>query len=167
MKKILTALAAAGILLAGAGAYAWAAEEGGHSQAEPTHFPIKHPRELAWSFAGPFGTYDRAQLQRGLKVYKEVCAACHSLSFVAFRNLADPGGPGYSVAQADAFAARLQKLFPDKTVERQDERYTSNDAKQIILASGIKKKQRRDKRLVDKVAAALILEQYMETHYWG
>ena len=44
-------------------------------------------------------------MQRGLKVYKEVCSACHGLSFVAFRNLADSGGPGYSVAQAAAFAS--------------------------------------------------------------
>ena len=102
MKKILTALAAAGILLAGAGPYAWAAEEGGHSQAEPTHFPIKHPRELAWSFAGPFGTYDRAQLQRGLKVYKEVCSVCHSMNMVPFRTLE---GLGYSEAQIKALAA--------------------------------------------------------------
>jgi len=62
------------------------------------------PPSLKWSFAGPFGKFDRGQLQRGLKVYKEVCAACHGLSLVAFRNLADPGGPGYSPAQAAAFA---------------------------------------------------------------
>lgn len=102
MKKILTALAAAGVLLAGVGAYAWAAEEGGHSEAEPTHFPIKHPKELDWSFAGPFGTYDRAQLQRGLKVYKEVCAACHSMSMVPFRALE---GLGYNEAQLKTLAA--------------------------------------------------------------
>lgn len=58
-----------------------------------------------WSFAGPFGKYDRGALQRGLKVYKEVCANCHGLSYVAFRNLAEAGGPGYSVAQAAAFAS--------------------------------------------------------------
>jgi ubiquinol-cytochrome c reductase cytochrome c1 subunit len=102
MKKILTALAAAGVLLAGVGAYAWAAEEGGHSEAEPTHFPIKHPKELDWSFAGPFGTYDKAQLQRGLKVYKEVCAACHSMSMVPFRALE---GLGYNEAQLKTLAA--------------------------------------------------------------
>ncbi len=50
----------------------------GHSAAEPTHFPIHKPHEMDWSFAGPFGTYDKQQLQRGLKVYKEVCSACHS-----------------------------------------------------------------------------------------
>ena len=41
-----------------------------------------------WSFSGPFGKFDRGAVQRGLKVYKEVCASCHSLSFIAFRNLA-------------------------------------------------------------------------------
>jgi ubiquinol-cytochrome c reductase cytochrome b/c1 subunit len=61
-----------------------------------------------WSFAGPVGTYDRGALQRGLKVYKEVCSACHGLSYIAFRNLADPGGPGYSTAQAAAFASEYK-----------------------------------------------------------
>jgi cytochrome c1 len=61
-----------------------------------------------WSFSGPFGLYDTAQLQRGFKVYREVCSACHSLKLVAFRNLADPGGPGFSEAQAAAVAAGFQ-----------------------------------------------------------
>ena len=43
--------------------------------------------EQNWTFAGPFGIYDKAQLQRGFKVYKEVCSACHSINLVAFRNL--------------------------------------------------------------------------------
>ena len=63
------------------------------------------PPSQKWSFAGPFGKYDRGSLQRGLKVYKEVCSACHSLNYIAFRNLADPGGPGYSEAQVAAFAS--------------------------------------------------------------
>jgi ubiquinol-cytochrome c reductase cytochrome b/c1 subunit len=58
-----------------------------------------------WSFSGPLGKFDRGSLQRGLKVYKEVCSSCHGLSYVAFRNLAEAGGPGYSVAQAQAFAS--------------------------------------------------------------
>ena len=53
----------------------------------------KPPRNISYSFDGPFGQYDQAQLQRGFKVYREVCAACHSLELVAFRNLADRGGP--------------------------------------------------------------------------
>jgi ubiquinol-cytochrome c reductase cytochrome b/c1 subunit len=66
------------------------------------------PPSQTWSFAGPFGKYDRGALQRGLKVYKEVCSACHSLSYIAFHNLADPGGPGYTPAQAAAFAAEYK-----------------------------------------------------------
>jgi ubiquinol-cytochrome c reductase cytochrome b/c1 subunit len=66
------------------------------------------PARQTWSFSGPFGTFDREQIQRGLKVYREVCSACHGLSYIAFRNLADPGGPGYSLAQAAAIAAEYQ-----------------------------------------------------------
>ncbi len=51
------------------------------------------PQNVHWSFEGPFGTYNQEQLQRGYKVYREVCSACHSMRMVAFRNLGDPGGP--------------------------------------------------------------------------
>ncbi len=61
-----------------------------------------------WSFSGPFGLYDTAQLQRGFKVYREVCSTCHSLKLVAFRNLSDPGGPGFSEAQAATIAPGFQ-----------------------------------------------------------
>jgi ubiquinol-cytochrome c reductase cytochrome b/c1 subunit len=63
------------------------------------------PPANKWSFAGPLGKFDRGALQRGLKVYKEVCSNCHALSYIAFRNLAEPGGPGYSVAQVTALAS--------------------------------------------------------------
>ena len=53
----------------------------------------REPREVEWSFAGPFGRYDQAQLQRGYRVYREVCSACHSMNLLSFRNLGDPGGP--------------------------------------------------------------------------
>jgi ubiquinol-cytochrome c reductase cytochrome b/c1 subunit len=66
------------------------------------------PPPQRWSFAGPFGLYDPEQLQRGFKVYREVCSTCHSLKLLAFRNLADPGGPGFTEAQAEAIAAGFQ-----------------------------------------------------------
>jgi len=66
------------------------------------------PPRLSWSFAGPFGKYDEAQLQRGFKIYKEVCSACHSIDMLAFRNLAEPGGPGYSEAQVAALASEYK-----------------------------------------------------------
>ena len=60
---------------------------------------------MDFSFEGPFGTYDRGALQRGFQVYKEVCSACHSLDHIAFRNLGDEGGPGFTEAQVKAIAA--------------------------------------------------------------
>ena len=66
------------------------------------------PPRLKWSFAGPFGKYDEAQLQRGFKIYREVCANCHSMEMLSFRNLADPGGPGFSEAQAEAVASEYK-----------------------------------------------------------
>lgn len=71
------------------------------------------PTKLSWSFAGPFGSFDPEQLQRGLKIYHDVCSSCHSLSMVTFRNLAEPGGPGYSPAQAAALAATYKLTAAD------------------------------------------------------
>jgi len=89
------ALAVAGALFAGSAQNARAEEQ-------------EVPPSLKWSFSGPVGKFDRGSLQRGLKVYKEVCSACHALSYIAFRNLADPGGPGYSAAQVAGFAAEYK-----------------------------------------------------------
>ena len=60
--------------------------------------------EGGFSFDGPFGTWDYAQLQRGYQVYKEVCAACHSLQYVAFRNLEELT---FTEAEVKAEAAQL------------------------------------------------------------
>lgn len=68
----------------------------------------EQPPRQDWSFYGPFGTYDRAQLQRGFKVYREVCASCHGLSRVSFRNLSQPGGPEFSESQVQALAAEYK-----------------------------------------------------------
>lgn len=62
------------------------------SQAQAATHP-KTPKKVDWSFTGPFGTFDQAQLQRGFKVYQEVCAACHSMSLLSYRNLAQEHGP--------------------------------------------------------------------------
>ena len=64
----------------------------GSAQAS-TH-PLE-PKEAQWSFDGPFGRFDKAQLQRGYKVYREVCSACHSMNLLYFRNLGQKGGPFY------------------------------------------------------------------------
>ena len=61
-----------------------------------------------WSFKGLFGKFDRASLQRGYQVYTEVCAACHSMKYLSYRNLSEKGGPEFSVAQAKAIAASFE-----------------------------------------------------------
>ena len=99
MMKIALSLAGLGMLATASFA------QDAHKAAEPTHFPMIKPVEQDWSFAGPFGTYDKGQLQRGLKIYKEVCAACHSMNLVSFRGLEDLG---YSEEQAKAFAAEYE-----------------------------------------------------------
>lgn len=65
----------------------------------------KHIEKQAWSFSGPFGHFDKQQLQRGYKIYKEVCSGCHAMSLVAFRNLAEEGGLGYSEEQVKTLAS--------------------------------------------------------------
>ena len=61
-----------------------------------------------WSFKGLFGKFDRGALQRGYQVYTEVCASCHSMKYVSYRNLAEKGGPEFTEAQAKAIAASFE-----------------------------------------------------------
>ena len=71
---------------------------------------IEHQR---WPFSGIFGQYDSAQLQRGFRVYKEVCSACHGLKRVAFRSLSEPGGPQFSEDSVKALAAEWPNQITD------------------------------------------------------
>ena len=61
-----------------------------------------------WSFDGVFGTFDRASLQRGYQVYQEVCAGCHSVQHLSYRNLSEKGGPEFSAEEAKAIAAQFE-----------------------------------------------------------
>lgn len=63
------------------------------------------PERQEWSYAGVFGRFDKAQLKRGFKVYKEVCSTCHSIKMLAFRNLGQPGGPELSEKEVADLAA--------------------------------------------------------------
>lgn len=108
MKKLVTSIALIAALSGfGAGASLAAEDlaEAVHHAAQAGHYPILKPREQEWTFAGPFGKYDKGQLQRGLKIYKEVCSACHSMNLVAFRTLEDLG---YSEEQVKAFASEYE-----------------------------------------------------------
>jgi ubiquinol-cytochrome c reductase cytochrome c1 subunit len=98
-KTILAALA----LAAGLALPALAQED---SHATP------HIEKQNWSFAGIFGTYDENQLQRGFQVFREVCSSCHGARLIAFRNLAEEGGPGFSEEQVKALAAEYEVADP-------------------------------------------------------
>lgn len=102
--SLLSALALAGLLLAGAPA---GAEEGGHA----------HIERQVWSFGGFTGQYDPAALQRGFQVYKDVCSACHGLKRVRFRNLVEPGGPGFPEDGVKTLAAE----WPNKVTDGPDD----------------------------------------------
>jgi putative Holliday junction resolvase len=77
------------------------------------------------------------------------------------------GNPAQIAHLVVGFVRKLKEMFPDIPVETMDERYTSEEAKRIILQSGAKKKKRRDKGLVDKISAVLILQDYMEEQRQG
>ena len=79
------------------------AATGGHGSA--------HIEDVAFSFEGPFGKYDVEQLQRGLKVYTEVCRACHGLKFVPIRSLYESGGLNYTEDEVRAYAAENFEVF--------------------------------------------------------
>ena len=99
IRSFVISFAAATLLMGSA----WAAGE------------AKPPKDVPFSFEGPFGTFDRAAAQRGLQVYREVCSACHSLKYIAFRDLERLG---YSEAEAKAIARQYQITDgPDETGE--------------------------------------------------
>ncbi|WJY22671.1 cytochrome c1 [Fontisubflavum oceani] len=72
-----------------------------------------HVTDYSFSFEGPFGTYDQNQLQRGLQVYTEVCAACHGLQYVPIRTLSDENGLGMPEDQVRAYAEFFEVFDPD------------------------------------------------------
>ena len=80
-----------------------ASAQGSEAAAEP-HVIARED----WTFAGVTGHYDRAQLQRGYRVYKEVCATCHAMHLLRYRNLADAGGPGFTAGQVLTLAAEAE-----------------------------------------------------------
>lgn len=96
MKRIISKVTAVALALGiGFGASAALAAGG----------PQNKPREIDWSFAGPFGKWDLGQLQRGYKVYKNNCASCHSIELLAFRNLE---AIGFSEEEVKAIAAEFE-----------------------------------------------------------
>lgn len=103
MKSRLVSLVAAASAIAFVPGYAAVASEGGHIEIEHQH----------WSFGGFKGQFDKAQLQRGFQIYKDVCAACHGLSRIYFRNLVQPGGPEFPEEAVKTLAAEWPNQITD------------------------------------------------------
>lgn len=78
-----------------------------------------HVEDVAFSFEGPFGSYDAHQLQRGLQVYTEVCAACHGMRPVPLRSLSDEGGPHLPEDQVRAYAKQFTVTDKDTGEDRE------------------------------------------------
>jgi ubiquinol-cytochrome c reductase cytochrome c1 subunit len=89
-----------GLLTAGALGYTWAYSQAVHASGNKAHLV-----SLPWSFRGPFDSLDHASVRRGFEVYKQVCAACHSLKFLAYRHLV---GVTHTEEEVKAIAAQDQ-----------------------------------------------------------
>jgi len=66
--------------------------------------------KVDWSFKGMTGRFDRSSLQRGYQVYNEVCASCHSMNLLSYRNLGEKGGPEFSIDQVKAIASNFEVM---------------------------------------------------------
>ena len=99
MLKKIAISAVAALALSGSGAMAAEGES--------------HVHDVDFSFEGPFGSFDQNQLQRGLKVYTEVCASCHGMQYVPFRTLSDEGGPHLPEDQMRAYTANFEVFDPE------------------------------------------------------
>jgi cytochrome c1 len=82
------------------------AAEDASTQANGNHGP--EIARQSWSFSPPFGTFDNAQLQRGYQVYRDICANCHSMKLLSYRNLGEPGGPEFSPKAVEVLASQAQ-----------------------------------------------------------
>ena len=85
-----------------------------------------HVENFDFSFEGPFGTYDQAQLQRGLQIYTQVCSACHGLRYVPLRTLHDEGGVGMPEDQVRAYAEQTYEVFDAELDDFRPARPTDN-----------------------------------------
>ncbi len=98
-----------------------------------------------------------------LPYIKEYCAREEVDFFVVGEAKRMDGSPSQSMQLIESFVATMKEAFPDKEVARIDERFTSKLAFQAMIDSGLKKKQRRDKAMVDQIAATIMLQDYMRS----
>lgn len=105
------------------------------------------------------------ETQPTAKIYDFIKAYCQQQEVEAFV-VGFPYNHGHGenevVPHIETFIAKLKDLYPDKTITKIDERYTSSIAKHTLIASGVSKKDRRNKGSIDAISANLILQSYLE-----
>lgn len=106
----------------------------------------------------PLGTVHSKDLMGSLKEYLEKEEVER---FVVGAPLQDDASPSSHAGRADEFSKHLSRKFPDIPVERHDESFTSREARELLVRSGVKKKDRQEKERIDQLSACLILERYL------
>ncbi|MBO6537746.1 MAG: Holliday junction resolvase RuvX [Balneolaceae bacterium] len=118
--------------------------------------------DLLKTIATPVGTFSHEEVITALR---DIASNATIDAFVVGWPLTTQGEEGKATNRVNEFINRLKKQFPDIPIKKMDERYTSVEAKDLMMQSGVSKKKRREKERVDRIAAALILQRYMESNY--
>ena len=112
------------------------AQEAGHEakveHGKAEHHDKSHVKAQSWSFGGLTGSFDKKQLRRGFQIYNEVCAACHSMKLMYYRNLMEPGGPEFSKKEVEEIIADKEVPAPPN-----DEGATINDDGERIMRKAL------------------------------
>ena len=115
--------------------------------------------DLLQTFAIPVGTFSPDQIIQQLK---NISDESKIAAFIVGWPLTSSGEEGTSTVRVQEFINRLKRNFPEISIIKMDERYSSNQAMEVMIKAGVPKKKRREKERVDRIAAALILERYLE-----
>lgn len=118
--------------------------------------------DLLQTIASPVGTFSPAEIMDQLKL---IARQAPIEQFIVGWPLMPDGNEGRATEMVAAFIKRLNNVFPEIPVQKIDERNTSQKAFNAMLQAGIPKKKRREKERVDRIAAALILQSYLDSLY--
>ncbi len=118
--------------------------------------------DLLKTFANPVGTFPPNQVFTEIQKIAEQSTID---AFIVGWPLTTSGEQGKATDRVSSFIGNLKKRYPEIKVIKVDERYTSNQAKELMVKAGVPKMKRREKERVDQIAAALILERYLEQNY--
>ncbi len=118
--------------------------------------------DLLKTFANPVGTYSPEQV---ITRIGEIVSGSGVEAFIIGWPLQPDGSEGEATDMVQSFILRLASSFPDIPIHKVDERNSSNEAISLMVGAGVKRKKRKEKESVDRIAAAIILQRYLEEHH--